>query len=336
MHYNDSVIKQLCFDHYSVGYDFWQVHNVFPAASVAVYELAYDLGVPVVQFLHNYRFGCASAGLYRDGSICRDCSPDGMLSAIRYACWRSSRLATLTMVTALKRFWQNGGYASVAGYIAISQAQKREYVRYGIPESRIQVVPHFLEVDRYGAKPSFLPPKGDVLFLGRITEEKGVGMLLKAWSQVDAGCRKLRIAGDGPKLQAMRVLAQQLHLKYVIFEGFVEKSQHAALWQSCSLFAAPSTWLEPFGMVVLEAWRQGRPVIATNIGSFSELIEDRVDGFLADPNPDDFAEVLQNALDADDEWATMGASGWGKLVNFYDKSTWINNMRRCYEDFNLA
>jgi glycosyltransferase involved in cell wall biosynthesis len=303
-------------------FDVWQIHNVFPGLSVAVYELAAELGVPVIQYLHNYRFGCANATYFRDGKACVDCQPDSFMPAIIHRCWRGSLPATVSMVAALKRFWRAGGIENIKAFIALSEAQKKAHVSMGIPEERIHVVHHYLDDD--GQQNAVPPIDGDVLFIGRLTEEKGVDLLIRSWAKVDASGRKLRIVGKGVRLEALQKLVLEENIEDVIFEGFVPKEKHPALWSKASFFVASSVWNEPFGMVILESWLQNRPVLATNLGSFPDLISDRVDGWLADPNIDSFSHTLQMALNATESYEQMGIAGRNKLQVDFAAEKWLS------------
>jgi glycosyltransferase involved in cell wall biosynthesis len=310
------------------NFSLWQIHNVFPAVSIAAYELAFELGVPVVQYLHNYRFGCAGGTNFRNGSVCTDCRPGHNLPAIRHRCWRGSLPATLAMTNALRRFWQLDPARSIHAFIAISEAQKNHHVEIGLPAERIHVVRHFLDA---GPEPVHSPPPdGDVLFLGRLVEEKGLHLLLDAWARVDSHGRTLRIVGDGPLQPALRQKIDSMGLKNVALEGFVPRELHDALWRRAAFFVAPSVWLEPFGMVVLEAWRQARPVLATNLGSFPEMIRHGETGWLAEPTPDAFAATLQAALDAKDSCSAIGRAGRSELLDHYNKDRWLGEVSRVY------
>lgn len=320
MQKNNKVLADLRELQAKENFDVWQIHNVFPGLSVAVYELAAELGVPVIQYLHNYRLGCANATYFRDGKTCVDCRPDSFMPAIKHRCWRGSLPATISMVAALKRFWSAGGTANIKAYIALSEAQKQAHVSMGFPEERIHVVHHFLDDD--GNKNSIPPADGDVLFIGRLTDEKGLDLLVRSWAKVNARGRKLRIVGKGDMLEELQRLVIAENIQDVIFEGFVAKEKHQELWSKASFFVAPSVWNEPFGMVILESWLQNRPVLATNLGSFPDLITDSVDGWLADPDVGSFAHSLQTALDAAESYEQMGHSGRAKLRSDFSADKW--------------
>lgn len=326
---NRSVLDDLRRTHERGNFLIWQIHNVFPAISIAAYELAIELRVPIVQYLHNYRFGCAAGTHFRDGAPCNECRPGHFLPALRHRCWRGSLPATFAMTRALERFWKLDPATAIHAYIAISEEQKRQHVAIGFPDDRIHVVPHFLDA---GSPPAHSPPPdGDVLFLGRLVPEKGLDLLIEAWARVQARGRKLRIVGDGPQMPALRAKVSALGLKDVILEGFVPRERHDAFWRGASFFVAPSVWHEPFGMVVLEAWRHERPVLATRLGSFPEMIRHGETGWLAEPTPEAFAHTLQAALDAGDACVALGQAGRRELIGKFNPKRWVEDIAAVYQ-----
>jgi glycosyltransferase involved in cell wall biosynthesis len=325
MQSNAKVLNDLKALQMEEEFDIWQIHNVFPGLSVAVYELAVELEVPVIQFLHNYRFGCADATYFRNGKKCFECSPGNFLPALRHRCWRGSFLATGSMVLALKRFWRKGGLGGIKAFIAISESQKKRHVEMGVPEDLINVIPHSLEVKGHQAKP---PLGGDVMFFGRLTEEKGLRLLLEAWSIVDTKGRLLRIVGKGEIREELEELVRVKKITNVKFEGFVPKEKHSTLWEKCAFTVAPSIWEEPFGMVVLEAWKNSRPILTTNIGSFPELINDGENGWLGADDLEGFSKVLQRAIEDSGSYEQMGRNGNEKLRREFNKDVWLGKWEK--------
>ncbi len=318
MQQNKKALEDLRELHNKKQFNFWLVHNVFPAMSVAVYELAEELEVPVIQYLHNYRFGCPGATRLRGGNACFECSPSNMLPALQHLCWRGSLPSTASMVLALQRFWNKGGYNSIHTFIAISESQKRRHEQMGIPAEKIHVLPHFLSVEEE------VPRSGhgnDVLFLGRLTEEKGLMLLLRSWKRMNVQNRTLHIAGTGPMEQKLKKYCESHGVQGVKFHGFVDKNEHQMLYDQCSMLVAPSIWEEPFGMVVLEAWKHGKPILTTDMGSFPELIEHDVDGWLAPSDEDRFLKVFTHALMRSHK--EMGKKGFAKLKNEFNSKTWL-------------
>lgn len=277
------------------------VHNTFPAASPSVYAAAAAEGVPIVQTLHNYRFVCPAATVFRDGRVCTDCLGRSIpWPAVVHACVRGSRpqsavaAATLTVHRARGTFGRE-----VTGYLALTSFQRQLMIRGGLPAERIRVLPYFLEPDpRIGNE-----DRTGVVFAGRLSPEKGVAVLLEAASAVPG---VVRIIGDGPEASLVRKAVAAGH---VTFLGSVPRSSVLDELRRSIALVLPSVWFEGFPLVVLEAFAVGTPVIASRIGSLAELIEDGATGLLAEPNnAGDLAERILWADDHPVEMREMGTS----------------------------
>lgn len=260
------------------GIDVIHVHNTFPLVSPAIYYAADAEGVPVVQTLHNYRLICPAATFFRDGENCEECL--GKFFAwpgVRHRCYRHSAAASGTaalMIAAHKMF---GTYRSkVAVYIALSQFSMKKFVDGDIPRERIRVKPNFVLEDPtigsgYG---------GYALFVGRLAPEKGIDTLLKAWSALKIPI-KLKIAGDGP-LRPLVASAAETNPR-VEYLGQCPRDRVNELMRNAALLVFPSEWYEGSPLSVMEAMACGTPVLATNIGSLSEMIVPGKNGFLFPP-----------------------------------------------------
>ena len=315
-------------------FDCWQIHNVFPAISPGAYSLAFASGIPIIHYLHNYKFGCANGFMFHNGRENRDGLKGNFWPAVRDRTWHNSLPPTAVMAAILAYSRSRlKVFDKITRWIAISQAQKNIHVEMGIPENRIDVVPHFLEPPTKNP-PSF-PQDGHGLFVGRLSPEKGVDRLLRAWAKLP-GDRKLVIMGDGPEMDSLKTLAAQLRLDKVVFTGFLARKAQTEIWKETAFSIVPSIWQEPFGMVVLEAWAKARPVVAHSIGALPEIVRDGTDGFLADPsNPEALAGTLERAFSNPANLREMGESGRLRLVTDYNKSQWLNRIDDVYRKAGL-
>jgi glycosyltransferase involved in cell wall biosynthesis len=260
--------------------DVVHVHNVFPLLSPAVLAACADAGVPAVATLHNYTQVCPPGTLQRDGRPCTECVGSTVpLPAVRHGCYRDSRLATVPLAVSMsvnRRRWWSG----VERFFCISAAQRDVLVRAGMPAERLVV------------KHNFVPDPDDrregdgehLLYLGRLAQAKGVRLLMAAWDELAAGGGvgvPLVIAGTGP-LEA-EVTAWAAGRDDVRCVGLLDTTEcRKAIARSVAV-VAPSTWLEAFGLVVVEAMAAGVPVVAAGHGAFLELVEDGVTGLLHRP-----------------------------------------------------
>ncbi|MDH6566319.1 glycosyltransferase involved in cell wall biosynthesis [Streptomyces sp. SAI-117] len=259
--------------------DVVHVHNVFPLLSPAVLAACADAGVPAVATLHNYTQVCPPGTLQRDGRPCTECVGSTPLPAVRHGCYRGSRLATVPLAVSLsanRRRWWSG----VERFLCISAAQRDVLVAAGMPAERLAVKHNFVpdpDARRTDAGEH-------VLYLGRLAEAKGVRLLMAAWEEIAASGGvgvPLVIAGTGP-LEA-EVTAWAAGRDDVRYVGLYDTAEcQKAIARSVAV-VAPSTWLEAFGLVVVEAMAAGVPVVAAGHGAFVELVEDGVTGLLHRP-----------------------------------------------------
>lgn len=306
-------------------YDYWLIHNVFPVMSPAVYELAFSMRIPIIHYLHNYRMGCVNGFFMNHGEPCQRCMHGNFLPAFKTACWHDSHVQSGIMGVITSRARGMNLFQWVHHWIAISSAQKKEHVEMGIPADRISIVPHFFESK--GEVPDY-PDQGDVLFVGRLSAEKGVDRLLMAWEAIQDCGRTLWIVGDGPERGRLEEMVRSRSLRSVCFTGFLEQEAMASIWGKAACSIVPSIWKEPFGMVVLESWAKGRPVIAHRIGALEEIVSDGTDGLLVPVDePGSLAEAILSLLKNPARGQAMGHAGAEKLRHQYSKQGWQDAMK---------
>lgn len=283
--------------------DVVHVHNTFPLLSPSVVAACADVGVPTVATLHNYMMVCPPGTLYRDGHVCIDCTHRLPLPAVRHGCYRGSRLATIPMAANLvvnRRRWWSG----VARFFCISGAQRQILLQAGMPAERLAVKHNFVAdpgVRRGG-------PGEHVLYLGRLTTEKGIRLLMSAWDMIAARGGigvPLVLAGTGPLQEEVSRWAQDRDdVRYL---GLQSRAECAKLMACAATVVAPSAWLETFGLVVVEAMAAAVPTVAAAHGAFVELIEDGVTGLLHRPgDAESLTECLRRIVATPEANRSMG------------------------------
>jgi glycosyltransferase involved in cell wall biosynthesis len=324
--YNSEVDTRLRLYQEAGRFDVWQIHNIFPIMSPVVYQRALQWGVPVVQYLHNYRFSCVNGFFLNHGKPCQRCLSGNFWPAFATGCWHDSRWQSGWMGLITNRLRRMPLFEKVAQWIALSDSHKREHVRMGIPADRIAVVNHFHEPD---APPLPSPRKPTALFLGRLSVEKGAGQLIEAWKLVAGGERKLLIAGDGPERANLE--RQAAGVPGISFLGFLDREQQQAVWRAALFSIVPSIWLEPFPLTVMEAWAKGRPVLVNRLGTPPEVVQDGVTGLVAEPgNIRDLAAKLERYLAAPAEAEAMGLAGYQRLTTHFTRQRWLSEISEIY------
>ncbi|MGH7179466.1 MAG: glycosyltransferase [Tepidisphaeraceae bacterium] len=254
-------------------------HNTFPLMSPSAYYAAREGGARVVQTLHNFRLMCPSATLYRDGHVCEDCVGRRFAwPAIAHACYRGSRSASAVTAVMLRQHRARGTWHdAVDVYIALTQFARDKMIQGGLPREKIVVKPNFVSPD---------PGEGTgggrfVLFVGRLTEEKGIDTLLRAWESATPQGLMLRIAGDGP-LRG-RVEQASHRLRSIEYLGRRPSAEVYAILAHAEALLFPSVWYEGLPRTIIEAFSKGTPVVASKLGSMAELVTDGRNGLLVEP-----------------------------------------------------
>ena len=301
-------------------------HNTFPQISPSAYAACKNSGVPVVQTLHNYRMVCAGALLMRDGKPCEDCLGGNLLPALQYRCYRGSLPATSAIVWMIARNRARGVYDEMVNtYIALSAFAAGKLAAGGLPAQRIVVKPNFL--------PDPPPPGsgrgGYAVYVGRLSEEKGVRTLISAWRLIKN--LPLVVVGDGP-LRAeleLRVKEQALNVSFV---GFQTKTEVLRLIGEAVLQVIPSECYENFPLVVLEAFACGTPVLASRLGSLDEIVEEGISGYKFEPsNPHDLADKVHQLTAVPDRLLSLRNAVRQMLLNHYSADA---NFTRLMEIYN--
>lgn len=277
-------------------------HNIFYVLTPSIYQACKDEGIPVVQSLHNFRLLCSNALLFRDNKVCEKCIEKKNLGwGFYHRCYKKSRLLTAVVVRMLKRHWQKGTWINnVDHYIMASEFGRQKYIAAGIPKEKISVKPHVV----YSGAPHNSHDKKYALYIGRLSEEKGVRVLLEAWKEVLG--LTLKIAGDGPLAADLGRYAEEHNIVNVEFLGFISDAQYRTCMQGAKFLVVPSVCYENFPRIVVEAYAYGIPVVASSLGSLPEIVLDGQTGLLFKPgNARDLAEKIQWILAHEDEWEMM-------------------------------
>lgn len=257
--------------------DVAHVHNVFPLISPAVYWALKKTGVPIVQTIHNMRFLCPNGLFYTNNRICERCKYGNTLHAVRWKCYRGHYLLSALYATtiALHRRWHT--LDLIDQFIALTEFTAHKLVESGLTTvDKVTVLGHFL--------PEPLPSAGSferrepyITYIGRLSTEKGVAILLEAM----VGLEKitLKVAGYGPQFHELKARAEQYNIP-VEFLGHVEGDVKWDLLRNSLATIVPSVCYETFSLATLESMAVGTAVIASRLGSLPYIIEDGTSGLL--------------------------------------------------------
>ena len=306
------------------GPDIVHVHNFFPRLSPAVFDACRKANVPSVWTLHNFRALCANGFLFRDGQPCEACVGRIPVAAIRHGCYRGSRVGS-TAVAAMIAYHQHIGTwrRKVSRFIALTEFAKQKFIAGGIPSDRLFVKPNFSE-DLMPDRSDLATRRNGAVFVGRLSPEKGVKMLIDAWHKIDA---PLTIIGDGPERTALEAMAPA----NVRFLGFLDRPAVRSAMANAQVLVVPSIWYEMFGLVAIEAMALGTPVVAFDIGALSEIVLDHVNGRLVQPGRvDELIKVLHEFFAATDRHVSLSAGARHTYVKRYSPTSNLEMLEEIY------
>jgi len=318
-------------------------HNTFMMMSPSVYWAARRSGAAVVKTLHNYRLFCSAATCVRDGRVCVLCRDKAFAwPGIRYGCYRDSRAASAAVATTHATHRALGTWRhAVDRYICLTPFARDQFIRAGFPAQRLAVKPNFLpdsaehdDSRRSSSSRAMEQTDLHVLFIGRLSAEKGVLTLLTAWRQCD-DLPPLHVIGDGdlaPRVAEAAAEAVQGHGSPMIWRGRQGELQVRRAMCAAAALVVPSEWFEGLPMTVIEALSCGLPVAASRIGGLPGIVEDGVVGRLFAPgDPRALADAVRMLCRVDDRPSRRAAC----LARFRDRYTAEANypiLKQIYHD----
>jgi glycosyltransferase involved in cell wall biosynthesis len=303
--------------------DVAHVHNTWYAQSPAVLWALRRSGVPTVMTLHNYRLVCANGQLFRDGAPCEDCVGASPWHGVQHGCYRDSMVLSVPAAGTIAlhdrlRTWSR----TVDRFVVLSEFAAERLVRGGLPPDRIELKPNFVADPGPRAVPA--AASATVLYVGRLSPEKGVEVLVEAWRELGDGPLELLVVGDGPLRDRLaRRPAARLRLVGQLPAAEVRRQLLAA-----RALVLPSIWYEGQPMAVLEALAAGLPVLGSGIGGVPELLASLGRDWLAAPGEEASWVAALRAL-ADPERVEL-ASAQARAL--YERSFSAATAARALED----
>jgi len=313
-------------------------HNIHPVGSPSLYHAAMKRGLPVVQFLHNYRPFSVSGTLHLNGKLMPDALYGSYRKEVMAGAWQNSIVKSAMFAIMLKALHRSGWLKSVKAWITVSDFMRQRLVAAGaLPAVRVHTLRH-----AWNALPMTptVEDAGYYLFLGRLVESKGVIPLLDAWDVMRAqlGDRTplLHIAGEGPLADAVQ---QRLRSNpYINQLGHISGETKREAIRRCRAVIVPSTWWEPLGLVVYEAYDYAKPVLVAKSGGLNEIVQHGVTGLLHEPG--DVCGIVADVLEMEATPGTarllVGRAGRQWLLRETNTQVWLQRFEEILSEAMLT
>lgn len=268
------------------------------------------MGVPVVLRLSDYFLLCPRFDFIYNKKPCEDCLKKGYFTCLKHRCVKNSLFASLIRVLSMKIHSLIRIYDDVEAFITPSEFLRNKLIANNFNEKKIYHIPTFTvsklaesikETGTYG------------LYFGRITEEKGVETIVRAYEKLPE--LKVKIMGDDTTDEAIKLknYIKKNKIKNIEFVGFKTGEELEYIIKGAKFTIIPSIWYDNFPNTAIESFKFSKPVIASNIGSLPELVEDNINGYLFEAgNIDDICEKIK-MLDKCKDIEQMGEASRYKL-----------------------
>lgn len=254
------------------------VHNTIHLISPSVYYAAVKCGIPIVQTVHNFRLMCPGATFFRNDQVCEACVKNGLGNAIKYKCYRNSRIETMICVIGNLFHRLMGIYRKIY-YICLTDFNKNKLLQLRqIKPQNVFVKPNYSEKMDFPVL-KYAERKSQILYAGRFDETKGMDVLLKAWKLLGQQAPQLVLCGTGPLESVVKEYIEKEKLEKVIMKGFLPNEEIKKLMSESKALVLPTKWYEGFPMTMVEAFSVGTPVIGTDLGNVGSLIENGKTGW---------------------------------------------------------
>ena len=304
-----------------------QVHNTFPLISTSILFSKKNKNIPIVCYLHNYRFICGSSLLKFSNSCCEKCGGN-FFKAILKKCYRSSYIASfaLALNNLLNRYFFKSWIKKVDTYVLMNKKNMKYYLQYGIPKEKIIHKYHFTFMDE-----KFISNEETyALYVGEFSKKKGLHTLLKAWDGIN---HKLKIIGrfksNEPEIKELLKNSKS----NVELLGEIKYSEIVKYYSRANVIIFPTEWNEPFGNVIMESFANSTPVITTNIEPIKEIATDGYNSlFFEKGNSEDLRRVIINFYANDDLKVKLSENAYQTYKEKFSPEKNIEDIRKIYSN----
>lgn len=286
--------------------------------------------IPILWACHDYIFVCPSY-LFLDGKgeICEKCLTGDYRNCVKNKCVKGSGALSFLSYKDAVNIKKHGWYDKVDAYVCPSDFISEKLEEGGFEKSKLfgitNLMPESDFSEEYKGKRG-----GYFLYFGRLSKEKGIDTLIKAFGESNLKNAELIIAGRGPCEEELRDLAKKYDAK-ISFCGYKSGAELKQIIGNSAFAVTPSEWYEncPYG--ALEAKAMGKPVICAEIGGMKELVTEGKDGFLF-VGKEQLKEKLNKAVNlSDEEYEKMSENAYLDAKARCNGKKYVEKIKEIYE-----
>ena len=294
----------------------------------SIIEAVKERNIPIVYTAHDLQAVCPASAMLCKGYICEKCMKSSKFNCFRNNCVKNSKLKSLLSSLEATKYKKNRVYDKFDLIISPSNFVGNKIKEDGV-KAKVETLYNFVDINKFNSNEN-----GDekyAFFFGRLSVEKGIMNLLKAFSMQKEG--DLYIAGDGPEKENILSYIKDNDLSgRVKMLGFLSQDDVKKYVSKSSFVVVPSIWYENCPYSILEAFAIGKPVIGSEIGGIPELIKDGINGYLYEYNDvNKLSELINNMFINKDLREKMGKNARKIVEEKYSLDAYYENLMKIYE-----
>lgn len=318
----NAIYSEIVKEDVDVVYILHHVNKISPSIIAA----AKKANRKVVVRLSDFFLMCPSFHFLKKGQICEECLKGSLFNALKDKCVQNSLPATMVRILSMYFHRLIKIYDKADYFVTPSKILKEKLVQFGFDKDKILHIPTF--IDSSNIEPSY-ENKNYILYFGRVSKEKGVEYLVRAFKNIKDKNIQLHIVGhsnDG-EIENLKKITAEENIKNVLFLG---KKMGLDLIDSikyAKFVVIPSIWYDNMPNVLLESFCYGKPVIASNIGSLPEVIDDKKNGLLFErKNVKDLTEKIDYLNGNEELIIEYGKNARRKIEELYNPENHYNKL----------
>ena len=285
--------------------DIVHLHNFAHQISPSILHVFKKQKVPVVMTMHDYKLVCPAYTMLVQDNVCERCKGGRYYQCFNNRCTKNSRFKSLLNTVEMylhHRFLHI--YDLIDVFISPSRFLKEKVEEMGF-RGQVVHLPNFVKIEEF--EPSYEPQEKSIVYVGRLSREKGIPALIEAVKGLDA---TLKIIGDGPLKESLEEDVQRQKIKNIEFLGYKSSKELKSEIKKSMFFVLPSECYENNPRSVIEAFALGKPVIGARIGGIPELVKDKETGLTFESgNIGDLRDKINHMLNNPEKVSEMGRNG---------------------------
>lgn len=291
--------------------------------SSVVFELKKN-NIKTVNTIHDFKVICPNYKMLNRNGICEECRGNKYYKCFKNSCMKDSKAKSFAAMCEAYFNKLIRSYKLMDMFICPSEFYKNKLLEFGMNKEKVITIPNFIDIDKFqqGAN-----EENYFLYAGRLSEEKGILMLLRVMEQIKDSY--LYIAGTGPLEMKLKKQAEEKNLYNVKFLGYKSEQELGELIRNSKFVVVPSIWYENCPMIILEAMAYGKTILGSNMGGIPELVLDSVNGLIFE-NEEELKEKINILLKSYNMRNSMGQASRIIAEEKYNKYIHFNKIYEVY------